>query len=547
MNGGATDGVTDPTAHRPHRRAATLLGSAALIAGVTVLARVAGFGRWLVFSHEVSAQCVGNAYSTANQVPNVLFEVAAGGALAAAVVPLLAGPLTRGVSGRRDVDVIASALLTWAVAVLLPLSVLVAVFAEPLTVALLGPTPCQGQRDLAVRMLLVFAPQVVLYGVGTVLAGVLQAQRRFFWPALAPLLSSLVVIGAYLAFGATAAGQQDDAAALPATAEAWLAWGTTAGVAVMTLSMLVPVLRTGTRLRPTFTFPPGVAARALVLAFAGVFALLAQQLSVVAVVWLANHDGVTGTLNVYQYTQAVYLLPYAVLAVPLATSAFPRLAERAATGDRPGFAAAAAGTTRGIVLVGVLGAAVVVATASAVGAFFAGLDRGDVSRMVEALTAIAPGLVGFALFAHIGRALYALERGGTAAGATAAGWFVVTAASVVAVLAVPDAADAVVGLAVGSSVGMTVGGALLLVALARAAGSAALDGLGRTGAVAVAGGVPAAVLGRLGADGVLAAAGTSAVPALLATAVGGIVALVVLAVAVIAADREVLRVLRRSA
>jgi putative peptidoglycan lipid II flippase len=47
-------------------------------------------------------------------------------------------------------------------------------------------------------MLLVFLPQVVLYGVAVVLTGVLQAHRRFLGPALAPLLSSVVVISAYL-------------------------------------------------------------------------------------------------------------------------------------------------------------------------------------------------------------------------------------------------------------------------------------------------------------------------------------------------------------
>lgn len=528
--------------------AGTLLGSAALIAGVTVLARVTGFGRWLVFSHEVSAQCVGNAYSTANQVPNVLFEVAAGGALAGAVVPLLAGPLARGAAGRRDVDGIASALLTWTLAVLLPLSLLLAVLAGPLTDALLGDPECAGQRDLAVRMLLVFAPQVVLYGVGTVLGGVLQAHRRFLWPAVAPLLSSLVVIGAYAAFGRAAAGRQDDAAGLPAGAEAWLAWGTTAGVVAMTLPLLLPVLRTGVRLRPTFRFPPGVAARARTLALAGVSVLLAQQASVVAVVWLANHGGDVATLNVYQYTQAVAVLPYAVLAVPLATSAFPRLADRAAAADRPGFATAAAGTTRGIVLVGVLGAAVVAAAAPGVGAFFAALDRGDVSRTAAALTATAPGLVGFALVAHVGRALYALERGRSAAVATSTGWLVVTAASVAAVAALPPA-DAAVGLGAGSSAGMSVAGALLLYALRRAAGPAALAGLPRTALVALGGGLAGAVAGRLVTDAVLAAAagasgGPGGAAGAGAAAAGALVTLGCLAAAAAAADRGVVRAVR---
>ena len=44
-------------------------------------------------------------------------------------------------------------------------------------------------------MLAVFAPQILLYGLAVVLYGILQAHRRFTAPALAPILSSLVVIG----------------------------------------------------------------------------------------------------------------------------------------------------------------------------------------------------------------------------------------------------------------------------------------------------------------------------------------------------------------
>ena len=53
--------------------------------------------------------------------------------------------------------------------------------------------------DVGAGMLRVFAPQIPLYGVGIVLAGLLQAHRRFAWPVLAPLLSSVVVIATYAA------------------------------------------------------------------------------------------------------------------------------------------------------------------------------------------------------------------------------------------------------------------------------------------------------------------------------------------------------------
>ena len=55
-------------------------------------------------------------------------------------------------------------------------------------------------------MLVVFAPQILLYGLAVVLYGILQAHRRFTAPALAPVVSSVVVISAYLAFVPLATG-----------------------------------------------------------------------------------------------------------------------------------------------------------------------------------------------------------------------------------------------------------------------------------------------------------------------------------------------------
>src|SRR3712207_6476769 len=174
-------------------------GAAALIAVLTVLARLAGFGRTLVFTNAVGADSTGDTYLAANNVPNIVFEIVAGGALASLVVPMLAGGIATG--DREQVRRTASALLGWSLLVLTPLAVLLALCAAPVARLLLGAGD-PAQVELAARFLVVFAPQVVLYGIGIVLTGVLQAHRRFAAPALAPLLSSVVVAGAYLTFAA---------------------------------------------------------------------------------------------------------------------------------------------------------------------------------------------------------------------------------------------------------------------------------------------------------------------------------------------------------
>lgn len=489
--------------------AAGVAGSAALIAGITVLSRLVGFGRVFVFSGAVGGGgCLGTAYTAVNQVPNVLFEVAAGGALAGAVVPVIAGQLARG--DRADADRTASALLGWVLLVLAPLSLLLALVSRPLAEALLHGSAgtagtCAGGAAAGARMLVVFAPQVVLYGVGIVLTGVLQAHRRFVGPALAPMLSSLVVILAYLGYGHLAAGRQHQAGWFPpAGPELVLAGGTTLGVVALSLPLLLPVRRTGTRLRPALRFPPGAAAQLRSLALAGVGALLAQQAAVLVTLTLANRVGGPGAINVVQFAQTVYLLPYAVLAVPLATAAFPRLSAQAAAQDRTGFAATAATTTRVVLLVSCLGGGVLVAVAPAVQGLFGNLDAvggGPLDALGATLAAMAPGLVGWSLVAHLSRVLYARGRGRVAALATAGGWAVAVAGSVVAVFALravgrESGRAAVVGLGIGNSAGMLVAAGLLLAGVRAAAGRQALAGLVRAVPVGVLAAVLAAAVGR---------------------------------------------------
>src|SRR6202012_5317384 len=267
-----------------------------------------GFGRQLVFAPTVGASCVGTAYTTANQVPNIVYDIVLGGALTSAVVPVLAGPVARGPDGQAESRQIASALLTWTVLLLVPVAAVVALIAGPLTTLLIPATRgCPHGATLAAsaRMLIAFAPQVPLYGLAVVLFGILQSHRRFTAPALAPVLSSVVVAAAYAAFGVLGRGYQNRPGALPATAELTLSLGTTAGVLALALTGAFPVGRLRLGLRPTLRFPDGVAGgrrpplgspaagprRVSRLAVAGVLTLIAQDLSTVAAIVLSNGRG----------------------------------------------------------------------------------------------------------------------------------------------------------------------------------------------------------------------------------------------------------------
>ena len=484
-----------------------VLGAAGGVAGLTLASRALGFLRWVVQASTVGAGTVAGAYATANQVPNVLYEVVVGGALAATVVPLLAPATSAG--RRRQAQETASGLLGVVLLVLLPLGAGLALLADP--VARLFPVS-QGadaatQVGLVASFLRMFALQVPLYGVGVVLTGVLQAHRRFTWPALTPLLSSLVVMATYGVYGAMAHGSQTPG---PAALRV-LGWGTTAGVAALSLPLVWPVTRLGIRLRPVPRLDRAVAGRALRLGGAGVVTLVAQQVSVLVVLALARWGGSTGTVAVYQYTQAVYVLPYAVLAVPVATVLYPRLAAAfgapgagrdapgsADTGDTGDAGGRGGGPSRSVgpdggpapslrareLAARSTGAvtAVAVAGAGALLAASAGAERlfsllADVTGMGAALVAMAPGLVGYALVYQVTRVLFAMDRSRGAAVVTAVGWLVVAGGSWAGVGALSDGGDGaatLLGVGLGQSTGMVVAGAGLLAVLARALGGGVL-------------------------------------------------------------------------
>ena len=468
-------------------------GAALMISALTILARLAGFGRTLVFTNTVGADSTGDVYLAANTVPNIVFEVVAGGALASLVVPMLAGGIATG--DREQVRRTASALLGWTLLILTPLAAVIALAAEPIARLLLGDGN-SAQVDLAARFLFVFAPQVVLYGVGIVLAGVLQAHRRFAGPALAPLLSSLLVAAAYLVFAGI--GGSPDIDTLSRPAELVLGVGTTLGVVVLSLSLLVPVSRLRLGLRPALRFPVGAAPRVRRLALAGVLTLAGQQAVAAVAIRLAN-DGPDGTQVVYFAGLTLFLVPWAALAVPLATSAYPGLAERAEVGDEAGYRRSLAPAAVLVTAAAAVAAGVLVAVSGPMArVFLVSAPETTVRALRDTIIAFAPGLVGYALVALLTRALYARGLWKAPTVCVVGGWLLAVAADVVLAQQLPVEHRGL-ALGAGHSIGVTVAGVGLLVVVARVAGPDALQGVVRTGAAALAGSAFGAAAGLLGA------------------------------------------------
>ncbi|MBV9206695.1 MAG: virulence factor MviN, partial [Actinobacteria bacterium] len=451
--------------------------------------------RTLVFSQRVGATCLGTAYVTANQIPNLLFELVLGGALTSAMIPILARSAERGASDPAEkarVGHITSALLTWTVVILVPLVVAIMAAAGPIA-SLLNPANANAhcvRADMVATtttMLVAFAPQALLYGLSVVLYGLLQSYRRFTAPTLGPAVSSLVLISCYFAFVPIANGRP--LARLPLQAELVLAVGTTLGVAALALVAVPPTWRLHLRFRPAFRFPPGVARRAGGLALVGFAELVVIDLASVVAIALANGRGQTGAIVIFNYAWQVFNSVAAVLALSITVSAFPVLSAR----DGPEFDRTSAGSTRAVMLMAWLGTAVIAAIAVPAAHVLA-RQPDQVSQLIQAFVLFAPGVAGVAVITNLSRVMFVIGRLKVAAAAVAGSWLLVIAADVALAEVVPSRL-VVAALALGNTIGQTVVAIPLVLVTRRICGPAAVQGVRRATLAGLAAGAAGAAVG----------------------------------------------------
>jgi putative peptidoglycan lipid II flippase len=357
-------------------------------------------------------------------------------------------------------------------------------------------------------------------------------------------MSAVVVASTYILFDSTFGGDRRDLTTVQRPDELVLTVGTMLGAVALALTTLVPLYVIGIRAAPRLRFPGRRGRHAARLAAAGMAMVAAQQVAMLVIIGVVNDEGGEGRIVTFQNSWMVYLLPYAVLAVPIATSSFPALAGHASRGEREAWARTTLAATRAVVLAAGVGVASLTAAAWPIARVFGIIgDHGTVpvAEMARALVAFAPGLFGFCVVYHLNRALLAAGRMRRVAAASAIGWGTAVLVAVVVATLVPRG-WVVAAIGLGHTVGMTVAAILLLVALRPGSAGAGWRPLARAGLAAIGGAAAGGVLGWLAATG-LDGGGTAATvgSGVLAAAV----AAVVFAGLVAVADREDLRAVMR--
>ena len=293
----------------------------ALMSVATLGSRVTGLIRTWVMAFALGNTLITSAYSVANNMPNVLYDLVAGGILGAAFIPVYL--LQKERAGQDGGNLFANNILNLTIVVLGILSLVAAIFAPAViaTQTFTVENTAEVTRQ-AVFFFRIFAIQLLFYGIGGVVNGILNAERIYFLPALAPALNNLLVIAAFLAYIPLNRTN-------PALANTVLAVGTTLGVAVQAFIQIPALRKTGYRWRPVIDLHDPALIEAVKIAVPTalyiVGALVAFSCRNAFSLWSGDEGP-----SVLVYAWMWFQLPYGVLAVSLSRTMFTEMSVDAA-------------------------------------------------------------------------------------------------------------------------------------------------------------------------------------------------------------------------
>lgn len=168
------------------------LARAGLIVTLAFLAsRMLGWLRVVVLGNLFGATAELDAYYAAFRIPDLVFQLVAAGAIASALVPVLAGLTAHG--ERERAWRVASTVLNLMLGVLLVLAVLLAVFA-PALVPLLVPGFDAATTQLTVELTRLMLVSPIFLAAGAIVSAILNTEDRFGAAALAPVAYNLGII-----------------------------------------------------------------------------------------------------------------------------------------------------------------------------------------------------------------------------------------------------------------------------------------------------------------------------------------------------------------
>ncbi|MEU8161691.1 murein biosynthesis integral membrane protein MurJ [Micromonospora parva] len=407
LNQPAMESTAPPQEQVGEASAAT---NSAVMAIGSLVSRGTGFLRTLALTAALGGALVGDAYTTAQILPGMVYEFLLGGILTSVLIPVLVR--------RRKVDTdggqaYAQRLLTLAVLTLAGAALLAVLSAGLLTKLYAGDNTGDEFRSLVKALSYLMLPMIFFTGLSALISAVLNTRGHFAAPMWAPILNNIVVIataGLYIAiFGAEIVKPEE----MTTDRILLIGGGTLLGVAIQAAGLLPALRKVGFRWKFRFDF------RALGLRELGrlggwMFCYVAvSQVGLIVLFNLLNRAGKENAAGplIYNNVFLLLMMAHGIIAVSIITALMPRMSAAAADGRYSDVAADLSRGTRTVsaVLAPIAVCYAVLATPLAVTLFrygaFTDENAADTS-LVLLLAALA--LVPFAISQLFTFAFYAL-------------------------------------------------------------------------------------------------------------------------------------------
>jgi putative peptidoglycan lipid II flippase len=370
--------------------------AATVVMAAFVVSRVLGLGREVFIGSQFGTSRELDAYLAAFRIPDLIFQLVAGGALGSAFIPTFTGYLVSG--SNKEAWRLASSIVNLVLIVLTACAAVAACFAPWLVGHVVAPGFTPDQQMLTVRLMRLMLISPIVFGVSGVVMSILNSYQHFLLPALAPSVYNICIIAGAVLLS-------------PFMGVFGLAWGVVAG-SFLHLGIQMPqLIRKGLSYRPVIdVLHPGVQEVGRLM-LPRVLGLATVQINFLVNTFLAS--GLAGgSLAALNYAWMLMLLPQGVFAMGIATAAFPTFSQLAAKGQRHELRQILSQTVCLILYLAIPSSVALILLGEPLTQLLLQRGRFDVSStaaVVWALQFYALGLIGHSVLEIVTRAFYSLH------------------------------------------------------------------------------------------------------------------------------------------
>ncbi|MGB1250148.1 MAG: murein biosynthesis integral membrane protein MurJ [Candidatus Promineifilaceae bacterium] len=310
-----------------------LLQSSVLVMVLAILNKVTGLYRVRLSGQVFGTGVEWDAWTAANQLPELFFVLIAGGALAAAFIPVYTSYLYSEDQKRaKDSANLANTTLTMVLMVLTAVCGVAAIFALPITRNVLVPGVSAEQQLLIASLMRIVLLNTLLFGVSGVITSLLQANQHFLLPAAAPIMLDIgYIIGIFVL--------------VPTMGIAGVAWGTVIGAALHIAIQIPALIRYRLKIRPKFDFH--LAGIHEIVRLMGPRLIMLGAIQAADIFWVRIASTLEpGQVSGYSFAWTLQQVPETLFGTTIALVIFPTMSELFNKGDIAGLKQTAMQTLR---------------------------------------------------------------------------------------------------------------------------------------------------------------------------------------------------------